>query len=775
MSKRRLTSFIPKAFSQASSIAIILSGAVGMATSAHAQETTPGQTTDASGVQSHASSAEPGQASQSSEGTSVQAAEQAVASSQPDTEETIVVTATRRPESVLDVPMSISAVSERQLQQAGALQVEDVVHMVPGVAYTENSSGQAVLAVRGIQTSAVFGNVQQAVALYYDDVPVLDLTIPWTVPRLQLFDVNRVEVLRGPQGTLFGAGALSGAIRIITNKPDLSDFHAATEESLTTTKGGGVGGTVNVMVNAPLVRDQLAVRAVGYYDYTAGWIDNPTLGDNRTNRGKVYGGRIEARWTPSSNLELIATAAQEVSRPHDSAYVPYGSHSDTANFRVRTFNTDNDKIFNLAATYSMPWATLTSSTSYMDRHATGSLDFSNFANLLTGLTAVSPLIDRFKTNDFLEEVRLASSGDHRFKWLIGGFFEKYHFNLHEEITQQGVSGIGFPTDHLEDIGIHTKINDHAIFGEASYDIAAGLTLTAGARYSHYSIKTHQDKAISGTTLFDGPPSTLDRSARNSSVTPKVSLSYKPTKDVMVYVLADKGFRTGNSNLAPSTDPFTGQPLPESYEPDSLWNYEVGAKLSLLDHRLDINADAFYIDWKKIQLQVRAPSGFPYTDNAGTATSKGVEIQVVGRPTNSTEFGTSLAFTDAKLTSVSAGVPGAQVGDKLPGSAPFTAYLYGQYRMPVSQGANLLLRADYSYTGREFSDLGNKNNPAALRYGKYSGIGARATLQKDQYEFGVFVENLLNNRGRIAARAYFFDNVQVRQTPRTIGAVLRARW
>ena len=777
MTMHRLTGFLPKALSQVSPSAIALSGVLGVLTGGAAQGAALGVASDPSPSQSDRSSAVAATTAASSSSQPAPAARQVAAQgaapSSSNGEEAIVVTATRRAESVLNVPMSITAVSEKQLQQAGALKAEDVVRMVPGLSYTENSPGQAILAVRGIQTSAVFGNLQQAVALYDDDVPVLDLSIPWTVPRLQLFDVNRVEVLRGPQGTLFGAGALSGAVRIITNKPDLSAFHAATEDSLTTTKGGGVGGAVNLMVNAPLVTDRLAVRVIGYYDFTSGWIDNPNLG-KRTNRSKVYGGRIEARWKPVQNLDVVATFANEVSKPHDSAYVPYGSNSDSANFRVRTFNTDDDKIYSLAANYSMPWATLSASTSYLDRHATSSMDFSGFANLLTGLTAVSPLIDQFHTHDFIQEVRLASAQEHPFKWLVGAFNENYHLSDHEVITQAGVSGTGYPTDQLENILISTGIKDYAVFGEASYDITRGLTLTAGARWSHYSIDTQTQGALEGTTLFDGPPSTSSGHAKNSALTPKISLSYKPSKDVTLYALADKGFRTGNANLA-TIDPFTGQRLPSSYGPDSLWNYEVGAKLALLDHRLDINADAYYIDWKKIQLQVRTASGIPYTANAGSATSKGVELEIVGRPTNAIELGTSLAFNNAKLTSVAAGVPTAKVGDKLPGSAPFTAYVYGQYRVPVSAAANLLLRMDYSHTGREFSDLGNKDNPAAVHYGQYSEIGARATLQAGQYELGAFVENLTNNRGRISARTYFFNNVEVRQTPRTIGAFVRARW
>jgi iron complex outermembrane recepter protein len=272
--------------------------------------------------------------------------------------------------------------------------------------------------------------------------------------------------------------------------------------------------------------------------------------------------------------------------------------------------------------YTLPWATLTSSTSLLKRKATSSLDFSDFANILTGLTTVSPLIDRFTTKNFIQEVRLASSGDGPFKWLIGGFYENYKLNLFEQISQQGVAGTAspyggtFPTDFLEDIGIRTKITDYAFFGEASYEIVPDLTFTAGARYSDYSLETTNLGGISGQTLFDGPPSTVVKPAKNNAVTPKVSLSYKPNKNALIYVLASKGFRTGNTNLVSPLDPFTGESLPQSFDPDTLWNYEIGAKIGMLDNRLNINATAFYIDWNKIQLQTRNSSGFPYTAKIG---------------------------------------------------------------------------------------------------------------------------------------------------------------
>jgi outer membrane receptor protein involved in Fe transport len=760
----------PNALSQAARLAMILSGVLGVAGSVAAQTAAPAASS------AGAQAAPPPQPAASSAATPVQPADASESSGVQE----VVVTATRRAALVRDLPMSISAVSEAQLERAGATEAKDIVKLVPGLAYTENSSGQAVLAVRGVQSTAVFGNLQQTVALYHDDVPVLDLVIPWTVPRLQLFDAQRVEVLRGPQGTLFGAGALSGAIRVISNKPDLQEVEAATEDTLTHTQGGGTGKTVNAMVNVPIVTDQLAVRAVGYYDYSQGWLDNPNLG-NDTNHGKLVGGRVQARWRPVRDFELTAAVANEENTPHDSAYVPYGSSSDTASYRIRNFNTDNTTISSLNAVYTMPWATLTSSTSYLDRKATSSLDFSDYANTLTGLTTASPLLDHFTTANFIQELRLSSSEEHPFKWLFGGFLEHYKLNLAEQISQEGVAGTtspygdNFPSNLLEDDGIHTSIHDYALFGEASYDIVPGLMLTAGARYSHYSLETTTATGISGQTLFDGPTSSITRPSKDGSVTPKFSLSYEPDKNTMFYALASKGFRTGNTNVVPPIDPRTGGSLPESFKPDTLWNYELGSKLAFLNNRLNINAAVFYIDWKKIQLQVRTADGLPYTANAGTATSKGIELEIIGKPMSALELGTSLAYTDAKLTSVGSGVPAAHVGDRLPGSAPFTAYLYGEYGVQVGAESKLTLRADYSYTGRQFSDLGNHDNPAALRYGDYSEVGARGLLHSGLFDYGLFVQNLFNHRGRVAARQFFLQQAEIRQTPRTVGATFSAKW
>lgn len=685
----------------------------------------------------------------------------------------IVVTATRRSESALRVPAAITALPERFLQESASLQLDDVVRAVPGLSYTQNSVGQAVLAIRGVQTSAAFGNTQSPVALYYDEVPVLDPYVPWEVPQLNLFDVNRIEVLTGPQGTLFGAGSLSGAIRVITNKPDASKFDAAAEETVDFTQGGDPGYAGNLMINVPLIDGKLAVRGVGYYTKIGGWIDNPTLGRHDGNSALVSGGRGEVRWTPTSTLTVTGTAASESTRSQDANYLPYGSKSFVATNRLRNFNDDRTDIFNLTGELTFPFAVLTSSTSYLTRLATSQIDFSTLSGLITGLPATSPLIDQFNNRNFVQEVRLASTSEHPFKWLIGAYVQRYKYRNTETVFQKGVSTLGYGSDYLEAFFTRASVDETAGFGELSYDVTPKLIATAGARYSSISVDTHIRYGLQGETLFDGIPRTFDRSLNFKRLTPKFSLSYQPTADVMVYALAAQGYRAGSTNLTPTTDPITGKAIPPGFGPDYLWNYEMGFKGSLFDHRLMVTSDVYYIDWRNIILQQVSGGGLVFVGNAGQARSVGAELQVIGKVSQRIELGGSFAYNDAKLRRVDAGVPATE-GDRLPGSAPFTAYLYSQLHAGPLLGGELTLRADYSYTGREFSYLENKDNPEALRYGDYSAVGGQATISWSKYDVMLFVRNAANAKGRIAARKLFPLPFEILQTPRTIGVTLRAR-
>lgn len=701
---------------------------------------------------------------------SAQAAEQqadASASSFGD----IVVTATKRSESIQKIPSAIVALPETFLKEAGAQQVADIVKAVPGFSFTQNSTGTVVLAIRGIQSGATYSASQSPVAVYYDEVSLLDPYSSAQLSQLNMFDISRVEVLKGPQGTLFGAGALSGVLRVITNKPNFSKVEAATELTAETTKGGEAGYQTNFMINLPIVNDSLAIRAVGSYASLGGWIDNTFTGRKDVNRVKAYGGRVAIGWKPVDNLDLVASVMHESSKPRELNYEPDGGVKYTSANEVRQFNNSNMTLYSLTANLEMPWATLTSSSSYLRRRAKLQRDFTGIARRVTRLPAPGSLVNQTRSRNYNQEIRLASNGDGPFKWLVGAFFEDYRIRLPELISQPGVKGLGYSTDFLEAAIFGAKISDQAAFGEVSYEAVPGLTFTAGARYGHYKVGTDSSTAIFGPTLFEGAPKTFARTAKYNKATPKFSVSYNATPDIMLYGLAAQGYRSGHANLVLDTDPVSGQALPVLYKPDQLWNYEIGIKSAFFDRNLIFNASLYYIDWSDIQLQQQSASYF-YVDNSGDARSKGVEVQVTARPVPPLEIGGSLSYTDAKLRSVIAGTQ-ATPGDRLPGSAKWNVFLYGQYTHELSDNSSLAFRMNYSYVSKSYSNLQNFGNPAALTYGKYGNVDAQTTLTFGPYEAQFYVRNLTNSSKRIAAFLVFPPTLEVLQRPRTMGLTFRA--
>ena len=517
----------------------------------------------------------------------------------------IIVTATRRAEKVGDIPISITALGESFLKDSASRNMADVVKAVPGLSLTPTASGTQIFSIRGANTSSGQSNLQSPVALYLDDVPVLDPFVPWGVPRLQLFDIDRVEVLRGPQGTLFGAGALGGAIRFITNKPNTRVVQAAAESTLKSRAGGALGYSENGMINLPIVDEKLALRVVGFYDHEGGWVDNIRRGDKDANSGNVYGGRAQIMWEPIDRLSLIGTVSIEVSRPRDSEYTPYESSGYIANSYLPQYTRNNTKIYNLNAEYKLSGATLTSVTSLLDRKSRQQLDFTNRAIAIVGLNVPSPLNDFFDSRNFVQEVRLASTSGGPFQWVIGGLIQRYDLRALETVSQSGAgavfASIGYPSDILQDTTTRAKVNENAVFGEITYSPIDALSFTAGARAFRQSIST---SVSSPDTFFEGPDNRFSTAAKYKKITPKFVVAYKPKSDILIYAQASEGYRAGQGNLAPATDPVSGETIPKAYGPDQLWNYELGFKGSFLDRRLVLNAAAFYIDWSRIQLLQR---------------------------------------------------------------------------------------------------------------------------------------------------------------------------
>lgn len=678
----------------------------------------------------------------------------------------VVVTATKRAVPDQDVPFAITALDQRSLTARGADSADQALNYVPAVSFTSNGANSGTYTIRGISTGSAVANAQSPVALYIDDINILDPTDPNVTMNLRLFDVSRVEILEGPQGTLFGSGSLGGAIRIITNKPKLDRYEAEAKATVEDTHGGQVGYDVNAMVNIPLVTDKLAIRIVGYNQHYGGYVDNVRTGASDVNYATTRGGRVELKWSPLQDLSLLGTVLAEDDSPHDSAYSFYNGHGYQWNGAVPNYSYSNTKIYSLKGVFRPKSMTVTSITTYATRRESSLGDFTQTAEALLGLNAPSPITDAGPSHTLSQELRIASAGDQKFHWLIGGVYTDNRRTIFENVIIPGTGALfGTTSNDVSAADSFAEVQEEALYGELSYEILPRLTLTVGARRSHDKLTERQ--TIGGTLQV---PSVTHNVTTENATTPRFNVSYHVTPDTMVYAQAAKGFRVGQINTI-RADPISGQAIPLASNPDSLWNYELGEKSFLLRRRLIVDADVYYIDWRDIQLNaLTVPSHINYITNAGHANIKGLEVNIEARPLAHWSTGGSLALTDAHLESVSPGVQ-ANAGDRLPASAPLSADLYVEYTRPLTEQVGIFARIDARYVGKEYSNL---ENSTSLVYGRYSQLNIRGGLRWAHYTLTAFIENAANSNGKESAFDSFTVPVAIRQRPITFGLTVDAR-
>jgi outer membrane receptor protein involved in Fe transport len=691
--------------------------------------------------------------------------------------ETVVVTATRRAENVQKIPQSVTALSQNDLTARGATSVEQAIAYVPGVNFSSNGTNAGAYSIRGVSTASYVANSQSPVALYIDDINILDPVYPKLTTNLNLFDVSRVEVLEGPQGTLFGSGSLGGAIRVITNKPDASAFAAEVQTTVSSVEDGGTGYDLNGMANIPLVDNTLALRVVGYYRDYAGWVDNTASGQSNVNHAISAGGRAELGWQPTADLNIVATALFENDRPHDSPYSFYASDKYKWDGVVPNTNDNRTDIYSLTGTYDLHWAALTSITTYADREEAVMADFTHDAALLLGAVPPSSVTDDGPSHTISQEVRLASPDDGRFKWLIGGIYIDNRHTIDETVTIPGSHLIfGGTSDAVSITDSHVGVREEAVFGEMSYEIVPDLTATAGARVFDDNLKVHQ--VLSGAV--HQPPSAVADSTDENAVTPKFNLSWQVTPENIVYAQASEGYRVGEINTA-AADPVSKQPIPVASGPDRLWNYELGSKNIFLDDRLIANLAVYHIDWSDIQLdQLTIPSGINYIANAGKAHIDGAELALEYKPVAEWDVGGSVSLLASRLDQVNPTVV-AHKGDRLPGSAPVNLIGYVEHTQSIGDDVAVFARLDAKYVGNEYASLKYIGSNTALEdstsltYGKYASVNLRAGIDWSNYVLTAFVENLAGGDGKVSAFDSLTNFIAIRQKPRTFGLTLDAKF
>ncbi|HWE98515.1 MAG TPA: TonB-dependent receptor [Caulobacteraceae bacterium] len=675
----------------------------------------------------------------------------------------VIVTATKREQTLQSAPLAVTALTGQVITKMGGSDFADIAGAVPGLSLESDRAGENQTYIRGISEVA---GAAPTVGVYMDEIPIT--TFSGEQVNLKTFDVSRVEVLRGPQGTLYGEGSEGGTIRIVTNKPNSTAYQAEIYAVGSGTDHGGANGEVDGMVNIPLVTDKLALRLDALWSDYDGWITNPIIGKTHYNTDTDFTGRATLRFTPDDKTTVDLAYMHQYANSDgpsqgDANYVDFAGTAEPRN--------DRFDVYSLTVSHDFGFATLTSATGYFERGSLSHNDFTSVAPILSLLFGVpvrtADIVRPNDQNSITEEVRLVSDPGGPLAWTLGGFYK--HDSI--DIANTSETNPVLPVS-VFNLSVDDTSNQYAVFGEGDYAITGQLHLVAGLRY--FSEDRDTTSAVGGLlplvlsgTSFSG----MRQTASNSQLTPKISLNYKFSDDALVYVTASSGFRAGDIN--PYAFLFPG--APSSFGPEKLWNYEIGAKTSWLDRRLVINAAVYDIEWQDIIINAAAPNPlFGYSVNGGSAHSTGVELEATAIPVTGLTLSFAGDYDDAKIDHVSTAGAGvlATPGATLPFAPKVKLYGSAEYDFPVMEtGWSGRARVDVSYNGLNYSNISDL--PATINH-PYTTVNLRAGVSRDHLDLTVFADNVGDERGELVA----LDNgtgESVLIRPRTIGVSLDKRF
>ncbi len=742
---------------------------------------------------------------------SLPAAAQAQAAADPANDGAIVVTAQKRVERVLDVPLSISVLGGDQLKQAHIVDYADLARSVPGLSFTNTgSSSLSRISLRGIASSSGAATV----GVYLNDVA---LTFPnqfftgTTLPRL--FDIDHVEVLRGPQGTLYGDSSLGGTLRFLTKQPKLGTVEGEASGDLSFTKGGGTNYEVNGVINLPL-GENAALRVAGVSGYVSGYIDHVdatgTVDRENTNSERYHAARATLLWQATDTLKITPALQWQQTKTADTGIFKLALPQFQQDRPVREPSRDTLYVPSLTIEKEVGDNTLTSVSSYMYRKFDRNIDATiydseyvaevidpTFGSTFDAIANLPGVLDNVDTiTNWSQELRFASPSIREsgkpFEWQVGAYFsalkaksldDEYVFGLTDTVSRllgtSVASQIGYdaPGDLLGFFHSTRKVKQLAVFAEGSLMVLPGLKATVGVRQA----KAWTDYTMNeGGWLADGAPANESAKANESPLTPKFALNYAVSDAISLYASATKGFRLGGQNNAlPS---YCGSAITalgltaagaKSYKSDSIWAYEAGVKTGLFGNRLMINASAYTIDWSNIQQQLRLAScGYVITSNAGDARSRGGELEIVARVTDSLTLSAAGGITDAEITKGATGST-AKPGQKVLGVPDKTLTLGAAYDRAVSQDVSVHANMSWSYTGESRGSF-TITDSDYIRESYWTG-NLDVGVDYRGLALSVFVKNIADDRTVIQKPSVLFVRQGLTLQPRTIGVSLRKQF
>ena len=728
--------------------------------------------------------------------------EQRATGAQADEQNEIVVTATRREERLQDVPLSITAFSQDELTEQGIVGYEGLATATPGVVLNRASANFNNFTARGVATNGYGANLQSTVAVYIDELPISTIGNT-TVMDPNLFDVERVEFLRGPQGTLFGSGSLAGALRILTRSPDLDEFDAsALVDFASVGDDGSLRQRYNGMVNVPLVQDRLGLRIVGFLRDEEGYIDNVGTGINDSNALEAWGARAILLWRPTDRLSVRLLASREDSEPQDaSGTSPALGEYVRVSDRPDLFQGDLNS-YNATVEYQFDGARFTSSSTFSTFDQKFYVDL---AGTFAGFVAFALDADGYQ-DTFVEEMRLASDPGGSWDWVIGGFYldrrhdVDYNYRSSPEfLAAAQISGL--PDEYYLRFGSHAISHELAGFGELTYRFTDDFWITAGGRYASVDAQAFTEAwgynsnylANALVWRFDGVPNNVTFlpivpvdgvKVEETGPSYRLSLSYRPMPSLTTYATVSTGFRTPVVNARAGAvsviDP-TDIIIPFGADSDELTNYEVGFKGRFFDGRLNANVAFYFIDWRDIQVQAnRVSDSIQFATNIGGAESKGVELELVAMPTDNLTLGLNASFNEAEVTSLTpseAAISGAVLGARLAGpEVQGSAYINYRFMLTPEAEANFSLIAQHvgSFPSSFPNVPGQPGVPSATfdYTDSYTLVNSVFAVALDHVTVGVYAENLFDERAvtYVHPEAFIASRYSITR-PRTIGVRL----
>lgn len=739
----------------------------------------------------------------------------------------IVVTATRRAVSLDKVPLSVSAYSQEQMDQQGIKSIDDVARFTPGLTFAPSTDGlTSSIAIRGVAS----GVGASTTGIYIDDTPVQVRSGTGVVTENvypQVFDLERVEVLRGPQGTLFGTGSMGGTVRFITPEPSLESYSGYARAEGSQVDGGDAGYEAGASVGGPIIDGKLGFRLSGFYSDVGGFVDRqPFSGtavtDKAINSEKTTALRGSLKFALGDDITITPAIFHQRKRKNDGYF--WESLSDAGNSRFRVGwdqpqpSNDTFTLPSVNVRWKFADVELVSNTSYLYRGLDRSSDYSTYLwfALVGDPTPTDPVSDyravsnaQVRQNSFTQEIRLQSTdNDARLQWVVGALFQSSRLYTNQyvvdpKLPQLSTDVYGAPIEDIFGVGLiggqysatidqWAKDEQTALFGQVDFAFTPRLKGTLGLRVARTTLKFFREFGgpLLCVTCDGSVESTQGSTPAAKPVTPRVGLSYEPAAGGLYYFSAGKGFRVGGVNNPSTATDRPGCPgglqAPETFDSDKLWSYEIGAKNQFADGKVRMQASVFYIDWKDIQQSVSANGCFTssYKDNLGSAKVTGFDLAAEFRPVKGLTLAMSGGYTKSRYSSTALGAPAsgtglrsvvAADGNSL-GISPWNATFSSEYEfLAWEHGA--YFRVDYSYTAKDTGVTPQRDprtttyDPDLLADPAVALLGARLGMRWGEFDLSLYGRNLLNKtpllgRGHdgVGDPLYFATTVR----PRTIG-------